>query len=100
MSRRLIIRSTAERDLIEAFQHYESVVPGLGATFLQRVDEAMAAIALVPAGFRKRHGEFRLLVVNRFPYGVFYLFDGTVISVVAIAPLMRDPDHIRRLLER
>jgi len=28
-------------------------------------------------GFRKRYGEFRLLVVKRFPYGVFYLFDGT-----------------------
>ena len=100
MSGKLIVRSTAERDLLEAFKYYESVVPGLGATFVQRVDEAIAAIALVPAGFRKRHGEFRLLVVNRFPYGVFYLFDGTVVSVVAIAPLMRDPEAIRQLLGR
>lgn len=100
MSQQLIIRSPAERDLLEAFQYYESVVPGLGATFVQRVDEAIAAITLAPAGFRKRYGEFRLLVVNRFPYGVFYLFDDTVVSVVAIAPLMRDPEHIRSLLER
>ena len=100
MSRRLLVRSTAERDLLEAFQYYESVSPGLGTAFVQRVDEAIAAISLVPAGFRKRHGEFRLLVVNRFPYGIFYLFDGTVVSVVAIAPLMRDPEFIHRLLER
>lgn len=100
MSGRLIVRSTAERDLLEGFQYYESVVPGLGTTFVQRVDEAIAAIALVPAGFRKRHGEFRLLVVNRFPYGVFYLFDGTVVVVVAILPLKREPELIRQLLER
>ena len=81
MSQQLIVRSPAERDLLVAFQHYESVVPGLGATFVQRVDEAIVAITLVPAGFRKRYGEFRLLVVNRFPSGVFDLFDGTVISV-------------------
>lgn len=74
MSWPLLVRSTAERDLLEAFRYCESVVPGLGATFVQRTDEAVAAIALVPAGFRKRHDEFRLLVVNRFPYGVFYLF--------------------------
>ncbi len=54
----LIVRSTAERDLLEAFQYYESVVPGLGTAFVQRVDEAIAAISLVPAGFRKRHGGF------------------------------------------
>ena len=100
MSHQLIVRSTAERDLLVAFQYYESVAPGLGATFVQRVDEAIAAIMLVPAGFRKRHGEFRLLVVNRFPYGVFYLFDGTFISVVAIAPLKREPEFIRHLLQR
>ncbi len=100
MSWRVIVRSTAERDLVEAFHYYASVVPGLGSTFMQRVDEAVAAIALVPAGFRQRHGEFRLLVVNRFPYGVFCLFDATVISVVAIAPLRSDPEFILHLLKR
>ena len=46
MSWPLIVRSTAERDLVEAFQYYESVVPGLGTRFVQRVDEAVATIAL------------------------------------------------------
>ena len=100
MSRRLIVRSTAERDLLKGFQYYESVVPGLGTTFVQRVDEAIAAITLAPAGFRKRYGEFRLLVVNRFPYGVFYHFDDIDVVVVAILPLKREPGLIRQLLER
>lgn len=100
MSGGLIVRSSAERDLLEGFRYYESVVPGLGAAFVQRVDEAMKAIALAPAGFRKRHGEFRLVVVNRFPYGVFYLLDGSDIVVVAILPLMREPELIRQMLER
>jgi plasmid stabilization system protein ParE len=100
MSRQLIVRSAAERDLLEAFRYYESVVPGLGAAFVQRVDEAMTAISMTPEGYRKRHGEFRLLVLRQFPYGVFYLFDGRIISIAAIVPLMRDPEFIRSVVER
>jgi len=100
MNRRLIVRSCAERDLGEAILKYESISPRLGASFVAQVDEAIAAISIFPEGYRKRHGEFRLRVLNRFPYGVFYLFNGEFISVVAIAPLMCDPETIRELLDR
>jgi len=100
MSRPLIVRSIAEQDLVAGHQYYESVSPDLGVAFVMRVDDAINAIALAPEGFRKRHREFRMLVLKQFPYGVFYLSDGRMISIVAILPLMREPAVIRNLLGR
>jgi hypothetical protein len=37
-----------------------------------------------PEGYRKSHGEYRHLVLRRFPFGVFYLFDAETISLVAV----------------
>jgi hypothetical protein len=43
--------------------------------FLVCTDAAIAAIRRAPKGYRKSHGEFRQLVLQRFPFGVFYLLD-------------------------
>lgn len=94
-SHRLIVRSCAERDIAAAIRDYEAIATGLGAMFLVRTDAAMAAIQRVPEGFRKSHGEFRHLVLRRFPFGVFYLFDGETVSVVAGLNLRQDPEAIR-----
>lgn len=40
------------------------------------------AASLAPEGCRKSHGEYRHLVLRRFPFGVFDLFDGKTISVI------------------
>lgn len=100
MNGRLIVRSSAERNLATAFQYYESISPRLGASFVAQVDEAITAIQRSPAGYRKRYREFRLLTVRRFPHGVFFVFDGTTVVVVAILNLLQDPRSLRESLAR
>lgn len=95
----LIVRSCAERDIAQAIADYEAIAAGLGAMFLTRTDAALAAIRRTPEGFRKSHGEFRHLVLRRFPFGVFYVFDGLTISIVAVLPLRQDPDALRARLQ-
>lgn len=95
----LIVRSRAERDIAVAIGDYEAIATGLGAMFLARTDAAMVAIQRAPEGYRKSHGEFRHLVLRRFPFGVFYVFDGEIISVVAVLNLRQDPDSIRATLK-
>ena len=97
-SHRLIVRSCAERDIAPAIVGYEAIATGLGAMFLARTDAAIAAIRRAPEGCRKAHGEYRHLVLRRFPFGVFYLFDGETISVVAVLNLRQDPESIRAML--
>jgi hypothetical protein len=83
-SHRLIVRSCAERDIVRAIADYEAISTGLGAAFLASTDAAIAAICRSPEGFRKSHGEFRHLVLRRFPFGVFYLVDGNTVVAQSV----------------
>ena len=96
---RLIVRSRAERDLVAAIAEYESIAPGLGAAFLSRTEAALAAIQRAPEACRKSHGEYRHLVLRRYPFGIFYLFDGETVAVAAVLPLRQDPVSIRASLD-
>lgn len=98
-SHRLIVRSGAERDIATAIGEYEAIARGLGGMFLMRTDAAIAAIQRAPESCRKSHGEYRHLVLRRFPFGLFYLFDGETISLVAVLNLRQDPDSIREMLK-
>jgi len=98
-SHRLIVRSCAERDIAQAVADYEAIATGLGGMFLARTDAAIAAIRRAPEGCRKSHGEYRHLVLRRFPFGVFYVFDGETVSVVAVVNLRQDPESIRAILK-
>ena len=48
MSRELIIRPEAEADLAEAFEWYETHVPGLGSEFIRTVDSLFNSIIRNP----------------------------------------------------
>jgi hypothetical protein len=98
-SHRLIVRSCAERDIADAIVDYEVIATGLGGMFLARTDAAIAAIGRAPEGCRKSHGEYRHIVLRRFPFGVFDLFDGKTIVVVAVLNLRQDPAAIRAVLK-
>jgi plasmid stabilization system protein ParE len=78
---------------------YEAIATGLGGMFLARTDAAIAAIRRAPEGYRKSHGEFRHLVLRRFPFGVFYLSDGETVTIVAVLSLRQDPAAIRAMLK-
>ena len=95
---RLIVRSCAERDIAEAIADDEAIATGLGGMFLARTDAAIAAIRRAPEGCRKSHGEYRHLVLRRFPFGIFYLFEGKTISVIGVLNLRQDPATIRAIL--
>jgi hypothetical protein len=95
----LVIRSCAERDIAVAIGEYEAIATGLGGMFLARTDAAIAAISRAPEGYRKSHGEFRHLVLRRFPFGVFCVFDGETVAIVAVLNLRQDPATIRTMLK-
>ncbi len=99
-SHRLVVRSCAERDIAAAIGEYDAIAVGLGAMFLTRTDAAIEAIRRAPEAYRKAHGEYRHLVLRRFPFGVFNVFDGETISVVAVLNQRQDPDELRTKLQQ
>ena len=72
MTLRLVFRPQAEAELIEARNWYESQRAGLGQTFTETVDHAVASIIASPRAHPRVHGETRRRVVRRFPFAIYF----------------------------
>jgi len=87
----LTIRPEAERDLEEAAAWYEQQRGGLGCEFLDRVQEALRAIAEQPRLYPVVHRHARRALARRFPFGIYYVMEHERIVVVAVMHGSRDP---------
>jgi toxin ParE1/3/4 len=90
----VIISPAAKADILKASSWYEAARPGLGTSFLQRVDEAVEKIGRNPLTYRKVKGQNRRLNLERFPYALFYRVEGDAI-VVACVGARRDPELVK-----
>ena len=92
MSYEIIVSSTAEADLASAFVWYEDKGINLGVDFIRCVDAALAGLKRIPLRFPQRHGEFRLAMVPRFPYAIYFIVNEpeSFISVQAILHFAQD----------
>lgn len=91
MSRRLVFRPQAAREISEAAECYEDKGGGLGAEFLRVLDALVASVARNPHQYPRVHGEVRRAPFRRFPYGLIYRTDEKIIVVVACIHARRDP---------
>lgn len=80
-----------EQDVLEAYNWYEEQLPGLGEDFLLSIDAAVNAIQRQPLLNAIEYKKVRKLKTKRFPFGVFYVVDKSLITVIAIVHLSRHP---------
>jgi plasmid stabilization system protein ParE len=83
--------STAERELKEAMEFYESARQGLGAEFLAEVEATTNLIASFPLAWTALSPRTRRCRTRRFPYGLFYQVRRDEILIVSVMDLRRDP---------
>jgi len=91
VSRRLEVRPQARSDIEAAHAWYEQQFLGLGEKFVRAVDEAFAALLRHPEMYARVHRDIRRVLVQRFPYGVYYLVRGDAVVVLACTHLRRHP---------
>lgn len=91
MSYSLIIRAEAELDIQEAFEWYEAQAPELGSEFIRAVDTCLSGIGRNPLAHPIIYQQARRTLIRRFPYGIVYVFEQEIISVVACFHGKRDP---------
>jgi plasmid stabilization system protein ParE len=72
MTRLLLVRPEAERDLAAACDWYEQKRSGLGDVFLDEVAIAMRELERDPERAHPYYRNFRRVLLPRFPYKVFY----------------------------
>jgi len=91
MSLSLIIRPEAEEDISDAYAWYESQRTGLGIEFIGCVEAAFDLIAKNPAIHGIIHGNIRRMLAQRFPYGIFFIAEGSKIVILAVMHVKRHP---------
>jgi hypothetical protein len=93
----VILREVAD-DLNDGKAFYDQSEPGVGDYFW---DSLLADIEslIIYAGIHSRaHGLYRMLA-RRFPYAVYYEIAAEVVYVVAVLPMRRSPEWVKRKLE-
>jgi len=71
----LRILASARNDLADGRDFYERQGKGLGGYFLDSIFSDIDSLALY-AGIHRQVFGFHRLLSKRFPYGIYYQFDG------------------------
>ena len=91
----IVVLQGAEADILEGYIRYER--SGRESEFYETVDEKLAQIRAFPESGGIFAAQYRRIILDDFPYGIFYTISGTRLFVVTVSDLRVDP---RRILER
>lgn len=90
---KLLVKAEAVKDMAEAFNWYEEKRAGLGAEFLDEVEEYFHRISKAPEHYQS-HRNQRIAVLDRFPYKIVFEIEQGTIVVYAIYHDKRDPEKL------
>jgi hypothetical protein len=88
---RVVVRSEAEQELLEAQAWYESKAQGLGFEFARATDVAVATALRNPFGYLRIEAEFRRVLLRKFPYSLIYLPSDDELLIVSFFHQHREP---------
>ena len=94
MSRVVVFRRLAKRELDDAIFWYEDRRKGLGYAFSVAIQKQITRISISPEQFPRVQGDVRKAVLRRFPYSIYFITDKQRIVVLAIFHVRRDPQHL------
>jgi len=93
---RLVVSSEAELEIFEAALRYERERADLGFRFEEQVNRVFARLVENPFQFPAIEESARRALVRDFPYGVFFMVEGEIITVLAVLHMHRHPDAWKR----
>jgi len=98
MNYTLRIQLEAESDLREANRWYQERRDGLEAEFIATVEACLTSIQSRPLAFPMVFDKVRRALLRRFPYGIFFVMEQDIVTVLACFHAKRDPGQIQRRL--
>ncbi len=88
-----------EHDLRYAHDFYDSWKWRGAEDFMERFRESVAWIEWNPELFPKKYRRFRRAIIRRSYFGIYYVIEPEVTTVVAVLDMRRDPRIIRDIIE-
>lgn len=96
---RIKVSDDAERDMESGWRFYEKQATGVGEYFLDTVHAEIDSLILYAGIHRIVHGMHRLLV-QRFPFAIYYELQDDLVSVWAVFDCRSDPAKMRRKIQK
>jgi plasmid stabilization system protein ParE len=78
------VQSRAEADADDAAAWYETEQPGLGIEFLLELDAAIERAAGTPLAYTPVFLDARRVLMRRFPFAVYFVYEHDVVEVFAV----------------
>jgi toxin ParE1/3/4 len=91
MSLRITFHRAAKAEFVEASVWYESKRVGLALDFIAEIDRCVSLAAEKPSQHAAVRGDIRRVMVNRFPYSVYFRAEQRRIVVLAVFHSSRNP---------
>ena len=89
MANEIRFSPAAATDLEAAYRWYEDQRQGLGLQFTDCVLACLERIRRTPEIYGKVRGTYRRGLLRRFPYAVFYEYDGQSVTIYGIVHTAR-----------
>ncbi len=95
--RDVVILSEVADDLNDGKAFYDRSEPGIGDYFWDSLFADIESLVIYAGVHGRVHGLHRMLA-KRFPYAIYYEIADEVAYVVAVLPMRRSPQWIKRRL--
>lgn len=93
---RVVFLAEARAEAIETFRWYEKQRRGLGTIFRGELNNAIQHIRDTPLAYPPQYRDLRRVLIERFPYAVFYRIMPNAIVVVGVIHGRRHPREWKR----
>jgi len=90
---RIAFHAAADREAEEVADYYEQQLPGLGAEFYHELGTILDLLSLNPRMGASYFGPYRRVLMQRFPFSVYYELADDRIRIVAVAHQHRKPGY-------
>ena len=97
---KITISEDAFIDLHDGFDFYEGQEIGLGDYFSSQIRADIDSLKITAGIHLQTHRSLYRMLSRRFPYAIFYRFNGDEVLVLAIVDCRRDPVWIEQHLSR
>lgn len=91
MKYKLVVSPEAESDIEKAFEWYEDKDEGLGPDLVMEIRSSINRITKGPMAYPIVRGKTRRILLDRFPYSVFYTVVDDIVKVIGCIHQRRSP---------
>jgi toxin ParE1/3/4 len=83
----------AEKEYADAIRYYLAIHGKLAEDFVEEIEHGVTAIRRHPLVWRIVDADVRRYLVHRFPFGIYYTFEGNCVTIWAVMHLNRKPAY-------